>query len=252
MGTTLDLFGTNKPELMKNINNIPGTVDHDILLIDSDIQARSSKKPHRKVFKWSQGNWQEQRKDNAEFAQQCLNEEHTRSLEENYAAIDQHLKSALKKHTPSRYTRTYRGSPRTWRGNENGSRNCTTEQRRPLQAWAQETLQRTPEGAAIAMPRKMEIYQKNLTSWTGWGQQWTILELHQKPETGPCGSITTKDERTAASWQHHQMRYHRRSVQVRFHQGLEWHPSRHQTVWTITPPNYRTYHPRRRHTKTPG
>ena len=57
MGTTLDLFRTNKPELMKNINNIPGTVDHDILLIDSNIQARSSKKPHRKVFKWSQGNW---------------------------------------------------------------------------------------------------------------------------------------------------------------------------------------------------
>ena len=45
MGATLDLFATNKPGLVKNINNIPGIADHDTLLIDSDIQARSSKKP---------------------------------------------------------------------------------------------------------------------------------------------------------------------------------------------------------------
>ena len=105
MGATLDLFATNKPGLLKNINNIPGIADHDTLLIDSDIQAGSSKKPPRKVFKWSQGNWEELCKDTAEFAQKYLNED-TRSLEENYAAIDQHLKSALKKHIRSRYTRT--------------------------------------------------------------------------------------------------------------------------------------------------
>ena len=106
MGATLDLFATNKPGLLKNINNIPGIADHDTILIDSDIQARSSTKPPRNVFKRSQGNWDELRKDTVEFAQKCLNEEDTRSLEENYAAIDQHLKSALKMHIPFRYTRT--------------------------------------------------------------------------------------------------------------------------------------------------
>ena len=50
--------------------------------------------------------WDELHKDTAEFDQKYLNEEDTCSLEENYAAIDQHLKSALKKHIPSRYTRT--------------------------------------------------------------------------------------------------------------------------------------------------
>ena len=105
-GATLDLFATNKPGLVKNINNILGIADHTTLLIDSEIQARSSKKPPRNVFKWSQGNWDELHKDTAEFAQKYLIEENTRSLEENYAAIDQHLKSALKKHIPSRYTRT--------------------------------------------------------------------------------------------------------------------------------------------------
>ena len=90
----------------KNINNIPGIADHNILLIDSDIQAISSKNPLRKVFKWSQGNWDELCRDAAEFAQKYLNKENTHSLEENYAAIDQHLKSALKKHKISRYTRT--------------------------------------------------------------------------------------------------------------------------------------------------
>ena len=83
MGTMPDLFTTNKPALLKNINNIPGIADHDTLLIDSDIQARSSKKPPRKVFKWSQGNWDELRKDTAEFAQKYLNKEDTRSLEGN-------------------------------------------------------------------------------------------------------------------------------------------------------------------------
>ena len=37
MGATLDLFATNKPGLMVNINNIPGIADHDTLLFDSDI-----------------------------------------------------------------------------------------------------------------------------------------------------------------------------------------------------------------------
>ena len=85
---------------------IPGIADHDTLLIDSDIQTISSKKPHRKVLKWSQGNCNELGKDTAEFAQKYFSEEDTRSSEENYAAIDRHLKTALNKHISSGYTRT--------------------------------------------------------------------------------------------------------------------------------------------------
>ena len=106
IGAMLDLSATNGPWLVKNMNNIPGIADHDTLLIDSDIQTISSKKPHRKVLKWSQGNCNELGKDTAEFAQKYFSEEDTRSSEENYAAIDRHLKTALNKHISSGYTRT--------------------------------------------------------------------------------------------------------------------------------------------------
>ena len=50
----LDLFATNKPDLVKSITNIPGlSYDHDDLVIDMDVMAQVSKKPSRKIYKWS-------------------------------------------------------------------------------------------------------------------------------------------------------------------------------------------------------
>ena len=55
----LDLFATNKPNLVKSITNIPGlSYGHDGLAIDMDVLAQVSKKPSCKIYKWSKADWE--------------------------------------------------------------------------------------------------------------------------------------------------------------------------------------------------
>ena len=49
----LDLFCTNKPALIKNIDTIPGISDHDgVIIVDTAVRAQLNKKPQRKVPIW--------------------------------------------------------------------------------------------------------------------------------------------------------------------------------------------------------
>ena len=106
MGATLDLFGTNKPSLVKSIKTIPGISDHDILVIDTDIQARIYKKPRWKVYRWKRADWDTMKQATSDFSTSFTESSQSKSLDENYTAIEGHLKKMLDDYVPSRYTRT--------------------------------------------------------------------------------------------------------------------------------------------------
>ena len=46
-GTLLDLFCTNMPSLVATMDIVPGISGHDILVVDTVIKAKSTKKPKR-------------------------------------------------------------------------------------------------------------------------------------------------------------------------------------------------------------
>ena len=122
----LDLFGTNKPNLVKSIKNIPGISDHDALAIDMDIQAQLSKKPPHKVFKWGKADWDSMKADTIDFSKQYLDVSGNRSVSENYSSIENHLKKVLNTHVPSKMSRIRSDVP--WLTNEL-KRQCRRKQR---------------------------------------------------------------------------------------------------------------------------
>ena len=54
----LDLFFTNKPNLVKASRTIPSLSDHDIVMVDSDIKAHINKQAPKHIHLWSKKDWQ--------------------------------------------------------------------------------------------------------------------------------------------------------------------------------------------------
>ena len=107
MEAILDLFATNKPGLVKSINNGPGiSYDHDIIIIDSDVRTRTTKKSPRKIYKWTKEDWDNIKADTSAFADRYQEESRENNIEENHKLIEDHLKGMLDKHVPSKLSST--------------------------------------------------------------------------------------------------------------------------------------------------
>ena len=107
MEAILDLFATNKPGLVKSINNGPGiSYDHDIIIIDSDVRARTTKKSPRNIYKWTKADWDNIKADTSAFADRYQEKSRENNIEENHKLIEDHLKDMLDKHVPSKLSRT--------------------------------------------------------------------------------------------------------------------------------------------------
>ena len=102
----LDLFACNKPSLVKSVKTIPGLSDHDCIAVDMDIEAQVNKRPSHKIYLWSKANWAEMKTDTHNFCETYLKDASARSVDENYTTIEQHLKSMLNTHVPSKMSRT--------------------------------------------------------------------------------------------------------------------------------------------------
>ena len=89
------------------MNNGPGiSYDHDIIIIDSDVRARTTKKSPRKIYKWTKADWDNIKADTSAFADRYQDESRENSIEENHKLIEDHLKDMLDKHVPSKLSRT--------------------------------------------------------------------------------------------------------------------------------------------------
>ena len=62
-----DLCITNNPCLVKGTYTIPGISDHDIIVTDSIIKPVMQRKQPQTIYKLSNANWDDAKKDTATF-----------------------------------------------------------------------------------------------------------------------------------------------------------------------------------------
>ena len=117
----LDLFCTNKPGLVKACYSIPALSDHDC-----DIKAQVSKKPPRRIFKWTKSNWDLIRSEVSKFKEKFLSEYTSRSVEDNYNEVSKYLESVTDQHVPSKISTSKSNTP--W-FNSTLKRMCRKKQR---------------------------------------------------------------------------------------------------------------------------
>ena len=53
----LDLYFTNRPDLVKYTQTVPSISDHIIVVVDSDLKAKVNKSKPRKVCRFRDTNW---------------------------------------------------------------------------------------------------------------------------------------------------------------------------------------------------
>ena len=66
----LDVFLTNRPNLVSRSTVVPGLSDHDILLVDSNIRAMRVKPPQRTIYLWGKANESKIREETDKFSSQ--------------------------------------------------------------------------------------------------------------------------------------------------------------------------------------
>ena len=100
-----DLFCTNKPNFVKDVNIIPGFSDHGFIVVDTTLAPVISKKPPRKVYQWKKAKWDDIRTKTTEFTSRMLDSD--LSVDELYDSFSTHVKSILSSNLiPSRWTST--------------------------------------------------------------------------------------------------------------------------------------------------
>ena len=109
----LDLFGCNKPLLVKACISIPGISDHSIVQADCDLKPKGTinKKPPRKVYQWSKADWQLIKKQTVIFAKPFLALALTRTVKENYTVFIEYMEGILAINIPSKLSNSRHNLP---------------------------------------------------------------------------------------------------------------------------------------------
>ena len=92
----LDLYFLNKPSLVKSCKVIPGISDHNVVVVDCNIQAQISKKPPHKVYKWDKAPWDLIREKTVLFGENFIQNSTQKNVAENYASIETHFQEIMK------------------------------------------------------------------------------------------------------------------------------------------------------------
>ena len=110
-GALLDLYCTNRPGLVTSIDTVPGISDHDIVVVDTKIKARLTKKPRRPDKQWSKADWDTIRKETTTFRDKFLSEYQERDVDTNYSDFQQHVDDMLDKHVPTKLSSSRKNVP---------------------------------------------------------------------------------------------------------------------------------------------
>ncbi|KAL8593065.1 hypothetical protein ACOMHN_017991 [Nucella lapillus] len=86
----LDIFCSNRPDLVTRSTTLPGLSDHDILLTDSRLKAAKKKPVARKIHLWKKADFTSIRAKTAVFTANLLKEEEL-TVEEHWTKITNHL-----------------------------------------------------------------------------------------------------------------------------------------------------------------
>ena len=102
---TLDIFLTNRPALINRNEPLPGISDHEIVYVDSGLNARRNKPPRRKVYIWKRADIPKlisgTEELNIDFHSRFgLNS----NIEEMWKFISDHLLRLMEENVPSKLT----------------------------------------------------------------------------------------------------------------------------------------------------
>ena len=101
----LDLYLTNRPGLVKNIQTIPGIGDHNMIIVDTEIKAKINKNKPRKVYRFNKADWTQLKQDASKMTIDLL-QNFSSDINTNWTLFKQHLSLLMDKHIPSKMTTT--------------------------------------------------------------------------------------------------------------------------------------------------
>ena len=102
---TLDLFFTNKPNLVKASCTIPGLY-HEIVMVDSDIKAHINKQAPRHIHLWSKADWQNIKDEASAFWLKFLDIIGNYSVNANYVKFKNFINDIINIHVATRAMRS--------------------------------------------------------------------------------------------------------------------------------------------------
>ena len=91
----LDLYSTNKPDLVKTCKAILGISYDHAVVVEMSVRAQISKKPPRKVCLWSKAPWDDMPCETRSFAQSYQENSTQRNVHQNYECIEILIKPML-------------------------------------------------------------------------------------------------------------------------------------------------------------
>ena len=99
----LDLFFTNRPNLITKSTTIPGLSDHDIILTDNKLKANKISQTPRIVTIWKKADINAIKKETDTFTKKFLTQPHTPpNVEQMWTSISDHINTIMKKHIPTK------------------------------------------------------------------------------------------------------------------------------------------------------
>ena len=107
----LDLFCCNKPSLVKTCISILGISDHSIVLADCNLKTPITKKPQRRVYRWSKADWLKIKGLTTTFAESFLALANSKSVNDNYVIFKKFMEGLLKTDIPSKLSGSRQNLP---------------------------------------------------------------------------------------------------------------------------------------------
>ena len=98
----LDLFFTTNPSLVKVVSVLPGISDHDMVMVDLEINPITSRPTPRKIHKFKSADWHEIKAETAKFSESFLAACSKNSVEVNWSIFKKHMLLMTSKFVPSK------------------------------------------------------------------------------------------------------------------------------------------------------
>ena len=98
----LDLYLTNSHSLVKTVNIVPGILDHDIVVVESDLRPRINKPKPRNIFKYSQADMVKVKQELKSFSDKFIKDYSCKSVNENWEMFCNKITDTINTHVPSK------------------------------------------------------------------------------------------------------------------------------------------------------
>jgi len=100
----LDLFMTNKPNMVRSMNTVAGISDHEIPVADCELKPKHKRMIPRQIFLWQKADWEKLKEEMTKYRDDFLKKASERTVEENWRDFKKHIKEIMDTYIPSKST----------------------------------------------------------------------------------------------------------------------------------------------------